>query len=181
MHEDYTPGPWKIHPYYGNIIISDNLKLFSSYNQYKEVFVARNSNRLPDYDRLADQNNMKRIVACFNFCEGYLSENLNSLSLLRVINNNPDKECKFSHNKTPWVLDPKGDIQVLSFRNYKYGQLTYDIIVKPDSEYKYDEHITLSNCHRIVTCVNFCEGYTNTELSEMKLHNILLNMDTLIY
>lgn len=178
----HVPEPWRLHPSYGNIVIADNPEPWKNLElDLKEVFVARNANRLPDYDQLIDSYNMKRIVTCVNFCKDYSNDELNQFSLLRVINNEPDKDSLYLHSPTPWEVDVVTDRGVLSIIRYNGLYKHCEIVVQVDWSYKYDEFITSSNCHRIVACVNFCEGYSNNELPGINLFDILQNRDTEIY
>ena len=178
--DGYVPGPWRLHPFYPNIVIADHPDPWRmDYN--KEVFVARNANRLCDYNQIIDQYNMRRIIACFNFCKDYSNEELNRFSLLRILNNEPDKDCLRLHAQTPWEVDAYSDREVLSITRNKYHFSRHEFVVKSDWNYKFDEYITHHNCHRIVACVNFCEGYLESELDQINLSKVIANIEPEIY
>lgn len=176
----HTPEPWRLHPYHSNIVIADNPEPWS-WPEQKEVFVARNANRLPDYDQAQDSYNMQRIVSCVNFCKEYADEELNQLSLLKVIMGDPEKKSLRLHTVTPWEVEPYTDRGVVSITRINHMWKRYETVVKPDWNYRFDNYITHSNCYRIVACVNFCDGYSNEELSTMNLFDILKNKTTEMY
>jgi hypothetical protein len=178
----HTPEPWRLHPFHDNIVIADNPELWANPElNLKEVFVARNANRLPDYDQALDTHNMKRIVTCVNFCKDYSTDELYEYKPLRIMNNEPEKDCVYFHSTTPWEVDAITDSEVLSITRYKGLFRNAEIVVKGEWQYLYDRFINSANCHRIVACVNFCEGYSNKELDSMNLFEILQNQDTEIY
>lgn len=180
--DQFTSGPWELHPFYPNIVIADNPETWRHPElNMKKVFVARNANRLPDYNSVRDALNMKRIVSCVNLCYEYANDELNQMSLLRVIRGEPEKQTLYMHSTTPWEIDPYTDHEVLSITRNEYHFKSCEIVVKRDWNYIYDEYITPGNCYRIVACVNFCEGYTNEELDKMNLRSIIGEHETEIY
>lgn len=161
FEEKYISGYWELSPFYDMVVTKNPFNIKPA-----EICVARNGFRSSS-SRDQDRENMKRIVACVNYCHKLSNQDILKRKYLHYILKDFERSVPYNHSPTPWVIDDRDNVDIMS-RIKRNDTYIWEYVVYRELNFHVDSYMNSETSERIVLCVNFCEGYTNEELLTLK-------------